>query len=72
MTDQQVEQAVKNCYESVRSSTADYIVTRVLEFIGSNQQFCKIDGESVTILYADKLFQFVTEVAKDYGVKVAD
>lgn len=72
MTDQQIEQAVKNCYESVRLSTADCIITRVLEFIRSNQQFCKIDGESVTILYADKLFRFITAVAKDYGVKTAD
>ena len=51
-----------------RKETAEKFYDKVMSFIGSNQKFWIVDDEHITIIDVDKLFDFVMETAKQFGV----
>lgn len=52
--------------------TAEKFYDKVMSFIGSNQKFWIVDGEHITIIQVDKLFDFVMETAKQLGVEIKE
>ena len=56
--------------EKVRKETARDFYHEIMSYIGANQKFWIVDDEHITIINVDELFDFVIELAKQYGVEV--
>lgn len=55
---------------SVKKETAKEIIQDLLGYIGTCQQFCIVNDGHKTLIDCDKLFGFIEELAKKYGVVV--
>lgn len=55
-------------YEKARKETAEKIFHKLFSYIGSQQQFCIVDEDHKTLIDCDKLFEFVGNLAKQFGV----
>lgn len=56
----------------VRRKTATEIIDKIFSYIGGQQQFCIVDDGHKTLIDCDKLFEFVGNLAKQYGVEVEE
>lgn len=52
--------------------TVKKIIEELLGYIGSNQKFCVVDDERFELIRSDKLFDFVGDLAKKYGVNLEE
>jgi hypothetical protein len=62
----------EDAYEKGSKETAEKMYDKIMSFIGSNQKFWIVDDEHITIIDVDKLFDFVMETAKQFGVEVEE
>ena len=63
---------LKDCVKLASKETAEKLYDKVMSFIGSNQKFWIVDEEHITIIQVDKLFDFVMETAKQFGVEIKE
>ena len=54
-----------------RKETAE-IFHKLFSYIGSQQLFCIVDEDHKTLIDCDKLFEFVGNLAKQFGVEVEE
>lgn len=67
------EQLVQSSCEALAKKgkeTARDFYHEIMSYIGANQKFWIVDDEHITIINVDELFDFVIELAKEYGVEV--
>ena len=55
-----------------RKETAEKFYDKVMSYIGTNQKFWIVDNEHITIIEVDKLFDFVMETVKQFGVEIKE
>lgn len=67
--DKRIYKRIKRLLKSRKQTQRD-IFEKLFSYIGSQQQFCIVNDDYKTLIDCDKLFEFVGNLAKQYGVEV--
>ena len=59
-------------YEFGSKETAEKILDNVFSYMGKNQNFILVDGEPQTWLDCLKIWEFMLELAKQFGVEIKE
>lgn len=69
--DKRIYKRIKRLLKSRKQTQRD-IFEKLFSYIGSQQQFCIVNDNYKTLIDCDKLFEFVGNLAKQYGVEVEE